>query len=93
MAVVSEAGELAAELPWVEVALYDKFVRTSPGREWVEQKVADVAISLLLLCDRAGIVLLDATEGKIEANAGRSPVELPRGRAHRPDTSPSDSAS
>lgn len=88
MAVVSEAGELAAELRWVEGAKSDEFVRTSPGRERVEQEVADVAIALLLLCDRAGIELLDAVERKVQVNAVRYPVELARGRSERPNTDP-----
>lgn len=93
MAVVSEAGELAAELRWVEGAQSDDFVRTSPGRERVAHEVADVAIALLLFCDRAGIDLLDAVEGKIEVNAGRYPVEVSRGRSERPDNDATGSAS
>lgn len=85
MAVVSEAGELAAVLRWVEGARSDEFVRTSPGRERVAQEVADVAIALLLFCDRAGIDLLEAVERKIEVNAERYPVEVTRGKAERPD--------
>lgn len=87
MAVVSEAGELAAELRWIENAKSDDFVRASPGRERVEQEVADVAIALLLFCDRAGIELLDAIERKIQVNAVRYPVEKARGRSERPDVS------
>lgn len=91
MAVVSEAGELAAELRWVEGAQSDDFMRTSPGRERVAQEVADVAIALLLFCDRAEIDLLEAIERKIEVNAGRYPVEVARGKAERPplDATPS----
>lgn len=94
MAIVSEAGELAAELRWIENVKSDDFVRASPGRERVEQEVADVAIALLLFCDRAGIELLDAIERKIEVNAGRYPVEKARGRSERPgaDAPSNDSA-
>ena len=66
---------------------------TSPGRERVAHEVADVAIALLLFCDRAGIDLLDAVEGKIEVNAGRYPVEVSRGRSERPDNDATGSAS
>lgn len=93
MAVVSEAGELAAELRWVEGAQSDDFVRTSPGRERVAHEVADVAIALLLFCDRSGIDLLDAVEAKIEVNGGRYPVEASRGRSERPDNDATGSAS
>ncbi|MBK9410109.1 MAG: nucleotide pyrophosphohydrolase [Gemmatimonadetes bacterium] len=84
MAVVSESGELAAELRWVEGARSDEFVRTSPGQERVAQEVADVAISLLLFCNGAEIDLLEAVEQKIESNAVRHPVELARGNSLRP---------
>lgn len=84
MAIVSEAGELAALLRWVANSDADEFVRLSPGREKVEQEVADVAISLLLFCDRAGIDLLDVVARKIETNAERYPVNEARGRAERP---------
>ena len=90
MAVVSEAGELAAELRWIEGAQSDDFVRTSPGRERVAH---EVAIALLLFCDRAGIDLLDAVEGKIEVNAARYPVAMARGRAERPPLDGSTGAS
>jgi dCTP diphosphatase len=92
MAVVSEAGELAAELRWVEGVRSDEFVRTSPGRERVAQEVADVAIALLLFCDRAGIDLLEAVERKIEVNAERYPVGVVWGKAERPDTGATGSA-
>jgi len=84
MAVISEAGELAAELRWVEGAKSDAFVRTEPARERVAHEAADVGIALLLFCDRAGIDLLEAIERKIEVNAGRYPVEGARGIAERP---------
>lgn len=93
MAVVSEAGELAAELRWVEGAQSDDFVRTSPGRERVAKEVADVAIALLLFCDRAEIDLLEAVERKIEVNAARYPVAMARGRAERPPLDGSTGAS
>jgi NTP pyrophosphatase (non-canonical NTP hydrolase) len=50
----------------------------------VEAEVADVAIALLLFCDRAGIDLLPAIEAKIARNAERYPVERSRGHARRP---------
>lgn len=84
MAIVSEAGELAAVLRWVDGADSDAFVRESPGRERVGQEVADVAISLLLFCDRSGIDLMEAIERKIEVNTMKYPVEESRGRAERP---------
>ena len=45
------------------MCIRDRFVRTSPGREWVEQKVADVAISLLLLFATAWLAACGSGSG------------------------------
>ncbi len=84
MLLVSEAGELAALLRWVPNADADAFVRSDAHRADVEAEVADVAIALLLLCDRAGIDLARAIETKIAANATKYPVALSRGHARTP---------
>ncbi len=84
MLLASEAGELLGLLRWVPNADADAFVRSGEHRAEVESEVADVAIALLLLCDRAGIDLLPAVEAKIARNAERYPVELSRGHARRP---------
>lgn len=84
MAIVSEAGELAAELRWVANVNADAFVRDSANRERIELEVGDIGIALLLFCDRAGIDLLGAVERKIEVNALNYPPDVVRGRSERP---------
>lgn len=84
MAIASEAGELLAELRWVNSADADRHVRSDEHRLAIEQEVADVAIALLLFCDRTGIDLLDAVGSKIEVNANRYPVDRAKGRSERP---------
>jgi NTP pyrophosphatase (non-canonical NTP hydrolase) len=84
MLLASEAGELTALLRWVGNAEADAFVRSDEHRAEVEAEVADVAIALLLFCDRAGIDLLPAVEAKIARNAEKYPVERSRGHAGRP---------
>ncbi len=84
MLLASEAGELTALLRWVPNAGADAFVRSDEQRAEVEAEVADVAIALLLFCDRAGIALLPVVEAKIARNAEKYPVELSRGHARRP---------
>jgi NTP pyrophosphatase (non-canonical NTP hydrolase) len=86
MAIVSEAGELAAELRWVANAASDEFMKHAAAHERVEREIADVAIALLLFCDRADIDLLDAIERKIELNAANYPADVTRGRSDRPAT-------
>jgi len=84
MAVASEAGELAALLRWVRNDEADAFVRRPENHERLRAEAADVAISLLLLCDRAGIELQQAILDKLEVNRRNYPAELTRGRADRP---------
>jgi NTP pyrophosphatase (non-canonical NTP hydrolase) len=84
MLLASEAGELVALLRWVPNGEADAFVRGAEDRAAVEAEVADVAIALLLLCDRAGIDLVRAVEAKIAANAVKYPVALSRGHARTP---------
>ncbi len=84
MLLASEAGELVALLRWVANGQSDAFVRAPEHRPAVEAEVADVAIAVLLFCDRAGIDLPRAIEAKIAANAEKYPVALSRGHARTP---------
>jgi dCTP diphosphatase len=84
MAIGSEVGELLAELRWVIGDESDEFVADPLHRPNVEREAADIAIALLLFCNRAGIDLLQAVERKIELNEENYPVELTKGRSERP---------
>lgn len=84
MAVASEAGELLSLLRWTDGGQSDEYVKQSTVRQKVAQEVADVAITLLLFCDRAGIDLLTAIDDKIEMNAARYPADQSRGQSERP---------
>lgn len=84
MAVASEAGELVALLRWVRSDEADTFTRLPENHERLRAEIADVAISLLLLCERTGIDLQQAILDKLEINRRNYPVESARGRADRP---------
>jgi len=84
MAVASEAGELLAELRWVRSEEADIYAREADNRERIASEAADVGISLLLLCDRLGIDLIEAITEKVRLNNERYPVEKSKGRAERP---------
>lgn len=86
MLLASEVGELVALLRWVDCAEADAFVRDPRHRPKVEAELGDVAIALLLFCDRAGIDLASAVRAKIEVNRRNYPVELAHGHALRPNT-------
>lgn len=80
MAVASEAGELCAELRWVPSQDADAFVQRPDVRARVEAEAADVAITLLMFCDRVGIDLGRAIEAKMAKNAAKYPVDQARGK-------------
>jgi dCTP diphosphatase len=84
MLLASEAGELLALLRWVDGPASDGWVRDSVNRPKVEAEVADVAIALLLFCDRAGVDLSEVVRRKITVNRRNYPAELARGHSTRP---------
>lgn len=85
MLLASEAGELVSLLRWVPNAEADAYVRDPARREKVAHEVADAAIAVLLLCDRAGFDLVSIVREKLAVNARNYLVELARGRAERPE--------
>ena len=84
MAIASETGELVAEMRWVASEDADDFVRDERNRQRIENEIGDVAIALLLFCERAKIDVLSAVEQKLELNAANYPVERSKGRSRRP---------
>lgn len=84
MALVSEAGELAAELRWVKSDEADDACRAPELRARVADEVADVAICLVLLADRLGLDLAGEMTRKIAKNRQKYPADASRGRALPP---------
>ena len=89
MAVASEAGELLAEFRWVASEAADAWAREPENQRRVALEAADVGISLLLLCDRIGVDLLDAMNAKIQVNERNYPVSEATGRHSRRRVDPS----
>lgn len=83
MLVASEAGELLALFRWVHNSEADAFCKQTENRKKVEAEVGDVAISLLLLCDRLGIDMIQAAREKLEVNRRNYPPGLARGQSER----------
>lgn len=84
MAIASEAGELLAELRWVESRESDSHARDPQNRVRIEHEVADIAIAVLSFCDRTGIDLVKAVERKLDLNEQKYPAAASRGQAERP---------
>jgi NTP pyrophosphatase (non-canonical NTP hydrolase) len=87
MALVSEAGELAALLRWIPNDEADAFLEKKGQRSRLRDEIGDVGICLLLLCDRAGISFEGAVLEKLAKIGAKYPVELSTGRADPPRTS------
>lgn len=83
MAVSAEAGELLALYLWSSDAGPQPAVASRAPR--VAEEAADVFISLLNLCEAAGIDLAAATEAKIAKNAEKYPVARASGRLEKWD--------
>lgn len=84
MLLASEAGELIAELRWVPNQKSDEWIREPVHRARVAEELADVAIAILLLCQRADLDFHQIVRAKLAQNAERYPVEQSRGMPDRP---------
>jgi NTP pyrophosphatase (non-canonical NTP hydrolase) len=81
MATAGEVGELVAEFQWLTE---EGSLKLDPDRlERIKRESADVLICLVMLADRLGFDLVEATDQKIQSNAERYPVEKARGNAKK----------
>lgn len=69
-----EAAELLECFQWKSSAEAEK-----NNYQDIKYEMADVAIYLLLMCDKMGINLLDAIEEKMKLNEKKYPVEKAKG--------------
>jgi len=83
MAVVSEAGELAAEYRWVANTDADDWSNNSANQNKVTGEAADVGIALLLFFDRIGVDFIGAVKAKLAVNRLNYPVATSKGKSER----------
>jgi dCTP diphosphatase len=81
MALVAEAGELAAEFQWLTAAQSSAPTQEQLGR--IRAEAADVLIYLLRLADKLGFDPLAAAAAKIEDNERRYPADKVRGSSKK----------
>jgi len=74
MLLASEVGELLQLFRWVRNDESDAFAARPENRSRIDEEVADIAISLLLLADRLGVNLVDAVKKKVQLNAAKYPA-------------------
>lgn len=84
MALASEVGELNAILRWVRNDGIETAMTQSSTREAMKLEIGDVAILLLLLCDRTETDLGQAVIEKLQRNALKYPILQSRGMPDPP---------
>lgn len=83
MALVAEAGELAAHFQWLEGE--ESRALADSRRQAVAHEMADVLIYLVRLADKLDVDLFAAATAKMALNEERYPAELVRGSAAKYD--------
>ena len=83
MALVAEAGELAAHFQWLGESQSTALQETK--RHAVAQEMADVLIYLVRLADKLDVDLYQAATDKMALNEQRYPADLVRGSAAKYD--------
>jgi NTP pyrophosphatase (non-canonical NTP hydrolase) len=81
LALVGEAGELAAEFQWIGDDNIVSALQDAEKREAVGSELADVFIYLLRLSDVIGIDLAEELKKKIAINEERYPADRAKGSA------------
>jgi len=81
MALVAEAGELAAEFQWLSQAQSQEPSAEQLAR--IRAEAADVLNYLVRLADKLGFDLIAAAHDKIALNATRYPAQAVRGSARK----------
>jgi dCTP diphosphatase len=81
MALVAEAGELAAEFQWLSAAQSAALDAAQLAR--VRAECADVLNYLVRLADKLDIDLIAAAHAKIDDNARRYPADRVRGNSKK----------
>ena len=84
MLVASEAGELLAEYRWVANTAADAHSAAAESRARITDEIGDVGLSLVMLCDRIGVDLVEVMFSKLAKNRERYPADLSRGKSARP---------
>ena len=83
MALVAEAGELAAHFQWLDAAQSTEL--PPQKRDAVGQEMADVLIYLVRLADKLDVDLWQAAAAKMQLNETRYPADRVRGSAAKYD--------
>jgi len=81
IALICEASEVAEHFMWKDLEQSKMHLKDPEKLADFQTELADVGIYLLLLCQEAGVDLLDIINDKIEINSKKYPVEKAKGSA------------
>ena len=79
LALVGEAGELAAEVQWVSDADMESYLADPNKRSAIASEMADILNYLVRLADKLNVDLVVEALKKIDLNENRYPAEKARG--------------
>ena len=79
LALVGEAGELAAEVQWVSDADMESYLADPTKRSAIASEMADILNYLVRLADKLNLDLVEEALKKIDLNEDRYPAEKARG--------------
>jgi len=79
LALVGEAGELAAEVQWVSDADMESYLADPTKRSAIASEMADILNYLVRLADKLNVNLVEEALKKIDLNEDRYPAEKARG--------------
>lgn len=83
LALVGEVGELAEAVQWKTESEIAAFLKTADGNNIFSEEIADVAIYLLRLCQKADIDLIEVIDKKMIKNNLKYPIDKSRGTAKK----------
>ena len=81
MALAAEVGELLACFRWLTPPESEDVLQHEETSKRVLEELGDVAICLMMLCDRLGVSIEEVASEKLALNEARYPVDQARGRA------------
>ena len=79
LALVGEAGEIAAEVQWVSDADMESYLADPTKKSAIASEMADILNYLVRLADKLNIDLVEEALKKIDLNEDRYPAEKARG--------------
>ena len=85
LALVGEVGELAEVVQWKTESEVAASLKTTDGNNLLSEEIADVAIYLLRICQKADIDLFKVIDKKLIKNELKYPINKSRGTSKKYD--------